>query len=98
MCNLYSMTKYKEAIARLFRFGHNRAAEVDPLPAISLDTLHPSSVKPPPANLNWCRCRGVSCCRKRARRRVTNVRDDKILTSTFWRSSFEEHRCLLRAR
>ena len=31
----------------------------------------------------------------KAPRRVTNVRDDKILTSAFWRPSFEERRCLV---
>jgi putative SOS response-associated peptidase YedK len=30
-------------------------------------------------------------------RRVTNVRDDKILTSKFWRPSFEQRRCLVPA-
>ncbi|HET6928121.1 MAG TPA: SOS response-associated peptidase family protein [Hyphomicrobiaceae bacterium] len=29
----------------------------------------------------------------RAPRRVTNVRDDKILERKFWRGSFEERRC-----
>jgi putative SOS response-associated peptidase YedK len=33
----------------------------------------------------------------RAPRPVTNVRDDKILASRFWRSSFEERRCLVPA-
>ena len=33
----------------------------------------------------------------RAPRRVINVRDDKILESRFWRSSFEERRCLVPA-
>jgi putative SOS response-associated peptidase YedK len=32
-----------------------------------------------------------------APRRVTNVRDDKILTSKFWRPSFEQRRCLVPA-
>jgi putative SOS response-associated peptidase YedK len=30
-------------------------------------------------------------------RRVTNVRDDKIMASRFWRGSFEERRCLVPA-
>lgn len=34
---------------------------------------------------------------ERASRRVTNVRDDKILVSKFWRKSFEERRCLVPA-
>jgi putative SOS response-associated peptidase YedK len=33
----------------------------------------------------------------RAPRPVTNVRDDKILASRFWRSSFEQRRCLVPA-
>ena len=33
----------------------------------------------------------------RAPKRVTNVRDDTILKSKFWRSSFEERRCLVPA-
>ncbi len=31
----------------------------------------------------------------KAPRRVTNVRDDTILKSSFWKSSFEERRCLV---
>jgi len=34
---------------------------------------------------------------ERASRRVTNVRDDKILVSKFWRKSFQERRCLVPA-
>jgi putative SOS response-associated peptidase YedK len=33
----------------------------------------------------------------RAPRRVTNVRDDKILSSRFWVGSFDERRCLVPA-
>ena len=33
----------------------------------------------------------------RATKRVTNVRDDTILKSKFWRGSFEERRCLVPA-
>jgi putative SOS response-associated peptidase YedK len=33
----------------------------------------------------------------RAPRPVTNVRDDKILKSSFWKASFEERRCLVPA-
>lgn len=34
MCNLYSMTRNVEAIRPLFRISHNRAVQLDPLPAI----------------------------------------------------------------
>jgi putative SOS response-associated peptidase YedK len=33
----------------------------------------------------------------KAPRRVTNVRDDKVLTSRFWQDSFEKRRCLVPA-
>jgi putative SOS response-associated peptidase YedK len=33
----------------------------------------------------------------KAPRRVTNVRDDKILSSRFWKPSFEQRRCLVTA-
>jgi putative SOS response-associated peptidase YedK len=35
--------------------------------------------------------------KEKAPRRVTNVRDDRILESKFWRTSFEERRCLVPA-
>ena len=45
-------------------------------------------------NLNW----GFVLLQKGlAPRRVTNVRDDKILTSKFWRPSFQQRRCLVPA-
>ena len=34
MCNLYSMTRNREAILRLFRVSHNRAAAYEPRDAI----------------------------------------------------------------
>ncbi len=34
MCNLYSMTRNREAILRLFRVSHNRAATYEPRDAI----------------------------------------------------------------
>jgi putative SOS response-associated peptidase YedK len=46
-----------------------------------------------PAVLNW----GMLLQKDRAPRRVTNVRDDKILESKFWRPSFEQRRCLVPA-
>jgi putative SOS response-associated peptidase YedK len=45
------------------------------------------------AVLNW----GMLLQKDRAPRRVTNVRDDKILESKFWRPSFEQRRCLVPA-
>ena len=34
MCNLYSMTRSREAMLRLFRVSDNRAAAIEPRPAI----------------------------------------------------------------
>ncbi|MGE3701415.1 MAG: hypothetical protein AB7G08_21925 [Hyphomicrobiaceae bacterium] len=34
MCNLYSLNKQRDMVARLFRISHNRAANYTPLPAI----------------------------------------------------------------
>jgi putative SOS response-associated peptidase YedK len=99
MCNLYSMTRNRDAILRLFRISHNRAAAFDPQDAIFPGYVAPVVRKAPdgerePVNLNW----GFILLQKdRAPRRVTNVRDDKILTSKFWRPSFEQRRCLVPA-
>ncbi len=99
MCNLYSMTRNRDAILRLFRISHNRAVAVDPLPAIFPGYMAPVVRKAADGerelvNLNW----GFILLQKdRAPRRVTNVRNDKILTSKFWRSSFEQRRCLVPA-
>ncbi len=99
MCNLYSMTQNRDAILRLFRISHNRAAAYGPQDAIFPGYVAPVVRKAPDGerelvNLNW----GFILLQKdRAPRRVTNVRDDKILTSKFWRPSFEQRRCLVPA-
>ena len=99
MCNLYSMTRNREAILRLFRISHNRAVAVDPLPAIFPGYQAPVVVESVDGGrelitMNW----GFMLLQKdRAPRRVTNVRDDTILTSKFWRPSFDQRRCLLPA-
>ena len=99
MCNLYSMTRNREAIIRLFRVPHNRATAIEPQ-----SSIFPGYQAPIVRNtedgerelvmLSW----GFGLLQKgRAPRRVTNVRDDKILTSKFWRPSFEQRRCLVPA-
>lgn len=97
MCNLYSMTKNKEAITRLFRVGHNRAVEVGPLPAIFPGHTAPVVRQAADGDLELVPMSWgfVLPQAGKAPRRVTNVRDDKILISSFWRSSFEERRCLV---
>jgi putative SOS response-associated peptidase YedK len=99
MCNLYSMTRNREAILRLFRVSHNRTTAFEPLSAIFPGYQAPivrqaADGERELVNLNW----GFVLLQKdRAPRRVTNVRDDKILTSPFWKKSFEQRRCLVPA-
>jgi putative SOS response-associated peptidase YedK len=99
MCNLYSMTRNREAILRLFRVSHNRAVAVDPLPAIFPGYQAPVIAENVDGErelimMNW----GFMLLKKdRAPGRVTNVRDDKIRTSDFWRPSFKQRRCLVPA-
>jgi len=99
MCNLYSMTRVPEAVRRMFGVAHNRAAAFEPAPAIFPGYRAPIVRKAADGErelvvLNW----GFVLLQKgRAPRRVTNVRDDKILTSRFWRPSFEQRRCLVPA-
>ena len=99
MCNLYSLTTSRQAMLRLFRVSDNRAAAFEALPAIfparSAPVVRPTAdgdvelvvmswgfVLPQPG---------------KAPRRVTNVRDDKARSSSFWRDSFEARRCLIPA-
>jgi len=99
MCNLYSCTRNHEAIRRLFGVSHNRAAAFDPLPAIFPGYQAPVVRQAADGErelvmLNWG---FVLLQKERAPRRVTNVRDDKILASPFWKASFEQRRCLVPA-
>ena len=99
MCNLYSMTRNRDAILRLFRVSHNRAVAVDPLPAIFPGYQAPVIAVNVDGErelilMNW----GFMLLKKdRAPGRVTNVRDDKIRTSNFWQQSFEQRRCVVPA-
>jgi putative SOS response-associated peptidase YedK len=98
MCNLYSMTRNREAILRLFRVCHNRTAAYEPRDAIFPSYQAPVVRKAPDgerelAVLNW----GFVLLQKdRAPKRVTNIRDDKAQTK-FWKPSFEQRRCLVPA-
>ena len=85
------MTRNREAIIRLFKVSHNRAAAFDPSPAIFPGHNAPIVRRAADGErklvlLSW----GLVLVQPgRAPRRVTNVRDDKIRTSTFWRGSFK---------
>jgi putative SOS response-associated peptidase YedK len=98
MCNLYSMTRNREAILRLFRVSHNRAAAYEPRDAVFPGYQAPVVRKAADgerelAVLNW----GFVLLQKdKAPKRVTNIRDDKA-QSKFWKPSFEQRRCLVPA-
>jgi len=99
MCNLYALNKKRDAVARFFRVSHNRSAAFETLSAIFPRHMAPVVRQSADAErevvmMSWG---FVLLQNGRAPRPVTNVRDDKILTSTFWKSSFQERRCLVPA-
>jgi putative SOS response-associated peptidase YedK len=99
MCNLYSLTRSRDAVRRLFRVSDNRAPALDPLPAIFPGWTAPvvrrsGDGEREIALMSWG---FVLLQNGKAPRRVTNVRDDKVLGSGFWRESFERRRCLVPA-
>jgi putative SOS response-associated peptidase YedK len=92
------MTKPREAVLCLFRVGHNRAAMFEPKDAIFPGQRAPvvrqaEDGERELVELSW----GFVLLREGyAPKRVTNARDDKLLTR-FWRTSFEGRRCLVPA-
>jgi putative SOS response-associated peptidase YedK len=99
VCNLYSLNKGRDMIARLFRVSHNRAEAYEPLSAIFPGHVAPVVRQRDDGErdlvlMNW----GFVLLQDgRAPKRVTNVRDDTIIKSNFWHGSFEERRCLVPA-
>ena len=99
MCNLYSLNKKRDAVARFFRVSHNRGAAFEPLSAVFPGHVAPVIRQSSDGDreivvMSWS---FVLLQKDRAPRRLTNVRDDKILECQFWRGSFEERRCLVPA-
>ena len=98
MCNLYSLNKNRESVAKMFNVGHNRAVDIPLLPCIFPNYNAPvmrASVdgERELINMNW----GFVLPQPgKAPRRVTDVRDDKAMTG-FWRESLEHRRCLVPA-
>ena len=91
------MTTAPEAVRRLFRVPHNRAGDIKPqtaiFPAYDAPVVRPTADgERELVTMSWG---FVLLQAGKAPRRVTNVRDDKVLTSSFWRASFEERRCLV---
>lgn len=99
MCNLYSQTRNVEAIRRLFNVSHNRAVATEPQAAI-FPGWNGSVIRKAVdggrelVTMSWG---FVLLQAGKAPRRVSNVRDDKIHTSRFWKPAFEARRCLVPA-
>jgi len=99
MCNLYSMTRSRDAVGKLFKVSDNRLPLFDWADANFPGTTAPiirnaSDGERELVNQSWG---FVLLMDGKAPRRVTNVRDDKIRSSSFWKGSFEERRCLVPA-
>ena len=99
MCNLYSMTKPRSEVGKLFKVSDNRLPLFDwadaKFPANTAPIIrNASDGERELANLSWGFVRPMAGINPR---RVTNVRDDTIRSNRFWNGSFEERRCLVPA-
>jgi putative SOS response-associated peptidase YedK len=97
MCNLYSMTRSRTEVQLWFNLPDNRTGTFAPLDAIFPGYAAPvirqaSDGERELVMMNWG---FLLLMEGKAPRRVTNVRDDKILASPFWKGSFHERRCLV---
>ncbi|MEM8550004.1 MAG: SOS response-associated peptidase [Verrucomicrobiota bacterium] len=104
MCNLFSKTLPPEAMRQLYGVKRDRIGNQSPVPGIfprhaapvvrlvdgerELVPMHWGFLMPQVSKRT-----GKPILAKA----VNNARDDKVQTSPFWRSSFEERRCLIPA-
>lgn len=97
MCNLYSQTRAVEAIRRLFKVSHNRSMDFEPQSAIFPGQQAPvvRVAEDGERELTIMSWGFVLPQTGKAAKRVTNARDEKVLSSRFWKSSFEQCRCLV---
>ena len=83
MCNLYSMTRSRDAIRTLFRVGQDRTGDQPPLPAIFPDQLAPvvrvEGGQRVMETMRW----GFPQPPNLGTRPVTNVRNTR---SSYWRA------------
>ncbi|MGB5212709.1 MAG: SOS response-associated peptidase [Anderseniella sp.] len=100
MCNLYSITTNVEAIRGLFNVGRidTNAGNLPSLPAIfpayDAPVIRQVDGERVLSMMHWG---FILPQRDKAPKVVNNARDDKATTSRFWKSSFEERRCLIPA-
>lgn len=100
MCNLYSQTTSLEAMRRLFKVDKvsSSAANLPTQPSIfpaydgPVVRLHEGE-----RELTMMHWGFILPQRDKAPKVVNNARDDKVTSSSFWKSSFEERRCLIPA-
>ena len=89
----------RDAVAQFFRVSHNRSAAFEPVNSIFPRHVAPVVRYAPDGEreivtMSW----GFMLLQQgRAPRPVTNVRDDKLRTSSLWRESFDKSRCLVPA-
>ncbi|MEL7113011.1 MAG: SOS response-associated peptidase [Pseudomonadota bacterium] len=105
VCNLYSNTMPPDAMVRLFKVKRSKIGNQPPLPAIfprydapvvrlgedgerELVTMHWGFLMPQVSKKT-----GKPILLKA----INNARDDKLTTSSFWRQSFRQRRCLIPA-
>jgi putative SOS response-associated peptidase YedK len=99
MCNLYSLTPKRDAVARFFRVSHNRTVAFEPLNAIFPRHVAPvvrysADGEREIVTMSW----GFLRLEKgKAPKPVTNVRDDQMRSNPFWRDSSKARRCLVPA-
>lgn len=97
MCNLYAAARERAAVLGRFRVKDNRAAWFEPKAAIFPGNLAPviRAVEDGDRQLEEMVWGFVRRPPNRAPTRVSNVRDDTILTNRFWTQSFRERRALV---
>jgi putative SOS response-associated peptidase YedK len=100
MCNLYSNTTALEAMRRLFKLDRvdssagNFAGQASIFPAYEGAVVRQVEGQLELTMMHW----GFILPQKdKAAKVVNNTRDDKVQSSSFWKSSFEERRCLIPA-
>ena len=95
LCAICTLRPTTSKRSYVFRVPHNRATAIEPQPTIFTGWTAPVIRKADDGARAGAA--GLRSYRMAAPRRVTNVRDDRILTSRFWKPSFEQRRCLVPA-